>query len=246
ISHDYKRRQKSILANVINPQDIDYDKDKKFVSYYLSDGPHAGWMMNGFVENYLSDPQVDAVKMSFGATLSNISMIDPLSFERILNQQPRNTTLMESFGGGYFYADDFGSSANRKDLLRQLADKVASHMRQHRVKVLEQIAHDPTSSAAIEAYQAFVDANDQLEDVIAIQYAPYYAAKGGEIIWVENKQGYKIPVITVSHAIWNHGTQNGERHGTPTHVANQLNQSDDKFSAVIVHAWSKFKDTGDS
>src|SRR5690606_7498683 len=29
ISHDYKRRQKSILANVINPQDIDYDKDKK-------------------------------------------------------------------------------------------------------------------------------------------------------------------------------------------------------------------------
>lgn len=245
-SYNYKERQQPLLAQVINPQDIDFEKDKNFVSFYLSDGPHAGWMMNGFVENYYSDPNVDKVKMSFGVTASNISMIDPLSFERIMNQQNKKSTLMESFGGGYYYSDDFGTAANRKELLEGLSKKVATHMRQHRIKVLEQIAHNPKSAASIEAYQAFVDANDQLEGIIAIQYAPSYAEAGGEILWVTNKQGYNIPVITVSYSIWNMGSQNRQRDGTPTFVANRLNQSDSKFSSVIIHAWSDFTDTGES
>ncbi|NDV95278.1 hypothetical protein D0T84_10140 [Dysgonomonas sp. 521] len=245
-SYNYKERQQPLLAHVVNPQDIDFEKDKKFVSFYLSDGPHAGWMMNGFVENYYNDPNVDKVKMSFGVTASNISMIDPLSFERIINQQSKKSTLMESFGGGYYYSDDFGTTANRKELLEGLAKKVADHMRQHRIKVLEQIAHDPKSAASMEAYQAFVDANDQLEGIIAIQYAPSYAEAGGEILWVTNKEGYKIPIITVCYSIWNMGAQNRQRDGTPTFVANRLNQSDSKFSSVIIHAWSDFTDTGQS
>ena len=245
-SYNYKNRQQPLLANVVNPQDIDYEKDKKFVSFYLSDGPHTGWMMNGFVENYYTDPNVDEVKMSFGITASNISMVDPLSFERIIAQQSKKSTLMESFGGGYYYSDDFGTAANRKELLGELARKVAAHMRQHRIKVLEQIAHDVKSAASIEAYQAFVDANDQLEGIISIQYAPSYAQGGGDILWVTNKEGYKIPVITVSYSIWNMGAQNQLRDGTPTFVANRLNQSDSKFSSVIIHAWSNFTDTGES
>jgi hypothetical protein len=244
-SYDYKKRQTSLLANVINPQDIDYDTDKNFVSFYLSDGAHAGWMMNGFVENYYTDPNVATVKMNFGIT-TNTSMIDPLSFEQIISTQSKTSTLMESFGGGYYYADDFGTTGNRQELLTSLAKKVAAHMRQHRIKVLEQIAHDPKSNAAREAYQAFADANDQLEGIIAIQYAPSYAEGGGEIMWVTNKQGYNIPIITVSYAIWNHGAQNRQRDGTPTFVASRLNESSTKFSSVIIHAWSNFTDTGNS
>jgi hypothetical protein len=243
-SYDYKNRQTSILANVINPQDIAYDKDKKFVSFYLSDGAHAGWMMNNFVEKYYTDPNVETVKMNFGIT-TNISMIDPLSFERIIGLQNKKSTLIESFGGGYYYSDDFGALGNRQALLASLAQKVAAHMRQHRIKVLEQIAHDPRSAAAKEAYQAFVNANDQLEGIVAIQYAPSYAECGGDIMWVTNKQGYNIPVITVSYAIWNHG-QNQEKDGTPTFVANRLKESGAKFSSVIIHAWSDFTDTGNS
>ncbi|HJH71195.1 MAG TPA: GxGYxYP family putative glycoside hydrolase [Bacteroidaceae bacterium] len=248
-AYDYKSRQKSILAKVINPHDIDYSKtDKKFVSYYLSDGPHAGWMMNGFVENYYTDPNVDKVKMSFGITASNISQIAPLQFEKIMNLQKRNTTLIESFGGGYYYSDDFGINGDRKILLNSLAQKVAAHMRQHRIKVLEQIAHDPKSEEAKEAYQAFVDANNQLEGIIAIQYAPSYAEGNGDILWVTNKDGFDIPVITVRYSIWNMGSHNTERDGTPAYIANKLNSEseDAKFSAVIVHAWSTFKDIGES
>lgn len=245
-SYNYKARQQQLLAKVVDPHDIDYAKNKKFVSYYLSDGPHAGWMMNGFVENYYMDSNVDKVNMNFGVTVSNISMIDPLQFEKIMNLQSKKSTLIESFGGGYYYSDDFGINGNRKELLKGLAEKVGAHMRQHRIKILEQIAHDPKSDAAKESYQAFVDANSQLEGIVAIQYAPSYAAGGGEIIWVTNKEGYDIPVVTVRYSIWNMGNYNADRDGTPTYVANKLNSEseDSKFSAVIVHAWSTFKDTG--
>lgn len=247
-SYNYKERQKPVLAEVLDPHDIDYSKDKNFVSFYLSDGAHAGWMMNGFIESYYTDPHVDNVKMSFGITASNISQIDPLQFEKILNLQNKNSTLIESFGGGYYYSDDFGQSANRTELLSGLAEKVAAHMRQHQIKVLEQIAHDPKSAPAKEAYQAFVDANDQLEGIVVIQYAPSYAQGAGEIMWVTNKEGYDIPVVTVRYSIWNFGGVNPPRDGTPTSIANKLNaeKANAKFSAVIVHAWSAFTDTGES
>ena len=247
-SYNYKARQTPTLAKVIDPHDIDYSLNKKFVSFYLSDGANAGWMMNGFVENYFTDPMIDKTKMSFGVTASNISMIDPLQFDKILNLQHNKSTLIESFGGGYFYSDDFGQSGSRSDLLKSLAQKVASHMRQHRIKILEQIAHDPKSSAAKEAYQAFVDANDQLEGIVAIQYAPSYAEGAGDTLWVTNKEGYDIPVITVRYSIWNFGNQNRQRDGSPTYIAHKLNSEPaaSKFSAVIVHAWSSFNDTGTS
>jgi hypothetical protein len=248
ISSNYKTRQKPTLANVVDPHDIDYSKDKKFVSFYLSDGAHAGWMMNGFVENYYTDPKVGDVKMGFGITASNISMIDPLQFDKILNLQNKKSSLIESFGGGYYYSDDFGQSKNRKEVLQSLATKVGAHMRQHRIKILEQIAHDPKSAAAKEAYQAFVDANSQLEGIVAIQYAPSYAAAGGDIMWVTNKEGFDIPVITVRYSIWNFGQQVRQRDGSPTFVAHKLKAepADAKFSAVIVHAWSLFNDTGNA
>lgn len=249
-SKDYRSRQHQNLAKVLNPQDIDFagGADKRFVAYYLSDGPHAGWMMNGFVENYYSDPKVAEVHMNFGITASNISQIAPLQFDKIIAQQHEGSTLIESFGGGYWYSDDFGAAGDRASLLRGLAEKVAAHMRQHRIKILEQIAHDPLSPAAMETYQAFVDANDQLEGIVAIQYAPSYAGGGGEILWVTNRQGYDIPVVTVRYSIWNFGDTNHEHDGSPTYVAHKLNAqpADAKFSAVIVHAWSAFTDTGES
>lgn len=250
-SYNYKVRQKPVLAKVIDPHDIDYTIDtigKKFVSFYLSDGANAGWMMNGFVENYFQDPNIGASKMSFGITASNISMIAPLQFDKIMNLQNKQSTLIESFGGGYYYSDDFGLSNNRAELLKSLAEKVGSHMRQHGIKVLEQMALDPKSGLAMEAYQAFVDANSQLEGIVVIQYSPSYAGGGGDIMWVTNKEGYDIPIVTVRYAIWNFGQQNRQRDGSPTYIAHQLNAEpvDHKFSAVIVHAWSAFHDTGAS
>ncbi len=246
-SKGYKSMQSSTRAKIIDPHDIDYNSDKKYVAYYLSDGPHAGWMISGFVENYFTDPNVATVNMNFGICSSLTSQISPLQMEKILSLQNKNSTLIESFGRGYWYSDNYAETkANRAEILKEHAERTAAFMRQKQLKILEQIAMDPKSTKAMETYQAMVDANDQLEGIVAIQYAPSYAGCGGEILWVTNKAGYDIPIVTVSYSIWNMGGHNAERDGSPTYIAHKLNADANKYSAVIVHAWSGFEDTGSS
>lgn len=243
----YKSMQNSKPIKIIDPHDIDYSKDNKYVSYYLSDGPHAGWMINGFIDDYYSDPMVADVNMNFGICASLSAQISPLQLDKIFALQYKNSTLIESFGRGYWYSDNYAiDRPNRASILKEQAEMIAAYMRQHRIKVLEQIAMDPKSAKAMETFQAMVDANDQLEGIVAIQYAPSYAQCEGEILWVTNKAGYDIPIVTARYSIWNTGGTNTPRHGSPTYVARKLNEEPaaNKFSAVIVHAWSGFEDTG--
>lgn len=242
----YRSRQKSSLAKIINPQFIDYTKDKNFVSYYLSDGDNIQWMMNDFNNEFFSNPDAVEMKMGFGFPSSNLNQMAPTQFYNIMNKQHRNYTMIEALGGGYQYVDNFGSSENRKDRLAEVASRVGNTMRQHRIKVLGLMAKDVKSTQAKEGYQAFIDANNQLEGIVVLQYSPYAGGKG-EIYWLANKDGYEIPVITVRYSLWNFGNSNHELEGTPAYIAGKLaNDSDKKFSVIGVHAWSKFRDTGNS
>ena len=106
------------------------------------------------------------------------------------------------------------------------------------------MAKDVKSAAAKEGYQAFIDANDQLEGLVVLQYSPYAGGKG-DIIWLKNKQGYEIPVISIRYTLWNFGNVNHEREGTPAYIAQKLTaDSENKFSVIGVHAWSKFRNIG--
>lgn len=243
----YKSRQSSMLANVKNPQNIDYDKKKNYVSYYLSDGDNIQWMMNGFVKDYYTNTDAEAMKMGFGVPIGNLAMLAPAQFTNIMSSQNSECTLIESLGGGYLYVDNYGSEGNRANSLASLAANVAASMRQHRVKVMGVMALDVDSQAAMEGYQAYVDANDQLEGIIAMQYSPY-AGGEGQILWVTNKAGYDIPVITVKYSLWNFGSYNNQREGTPAYIANKLKAeaTDQSFSVLSVHAWSSFSDIGSS
>lgn len=242
----YRERQQQTLATVVNPQFIDWEKDKKFVSFYLSDGDNIQWMMNDFVDGFYKNPDVAEMKMGFGVPVSNLNQMAPAQFNRIIREQKRETSLIEALGGGYQYVDNFGAEADRPALLSQLASRVGHSMRQHRVKLLGVMAKDVTSAAAMEGYQAFIDANDQLEGIVVVQYAPY-AGGAGEIFWLENTAGFEIPVVTVRYSLWNFGAQNNPREGTPAYIAQQLKEtSDNDFSMISVHAWSRFRDTGNS
>lgn len=243
----YKSRQTSTLAKVENPQFINFDTKKNYVSFYLSDGDNIQWMMNDFVSGYYSNADANDMKMGFGIPVGNLAMVSPAQFTNIMNQQKPNYTLIEALGGGYLYADNFGEDNNRTERLSEIAASVAASMRQHRVKVLGLIAQDVKSNAAKEGFQAYVDANDQLEGIVAIQYSPY-AGGEGDIIWITNKNGYDIPVVTVKYSLWNFGNRNTAREGTPAYVANRLKAEaqDETFSIISVHAWSRFKDIGNS
>ncbi|HBG40492.1 MAG TPA: hypothetical protein DDW85_03625 [Porphyromonadaceae bacterium] len=243
----YKSRQTSSLANVKNPLSIDFDKKKNFISFYLTDGDNVQWMLNDFVDKYYLNPDGNNTKMGFGIPVGNLAMISPAQFQNIMDIQNNSKTLIESLGGGYSYVDNYGIETNREEALTSLATKVAAHMRQHRIKVLGLIAHDVHSSEAKKGFEAFVQANDQLEGIVAIQYSPY-AGGEGDIFWIKNKNGFDIPVITVKYSLWNHGNQNHSREGTPTYIANKLKSEtkENSFSLISVHAWSNFKDIGAS
>ena len=246
----YKSRQKSTLARVTNPSFIDWDDPaEKFVSFYLSDGDNVQWMMNDFEgSDYYTHPEAANVKMSFGLAAANLSMMCPDQFDRLLSLQNAECSLLENLGGGYYYVDTFGeSSGDRTGALNRQAERVAAHMRQHRIKVLGLVAMDARSERAKEAYRTFIEANDQLAGVVVIQYSPYAGGEGA-IMWFTNSAGYDIPVVTVRYSIWNFGSNNQAREGTPAYIAHKIinESSDNPFTAVSVHAWSKFVDTGTS
>jgi hypothetical protein len=241
----YKSRQPSALAKVQNPKNIDYSRKKNFVSFYLTDGDNVQWMMNDFVENFYSDNNAAQVKMGFGIPVGNLAMIAPPFFADIINRQKDDCTIVESLGGGYSYVDNYGIDKGRTAPLASLAHTGAAQMRQHRVKILGLMAHNVQSPEAERGFQAFVDANDQLEGIVAVQYSPYSGGKG-EIFWMRNKNGFDIPVVTIKYSLWNHGNHNTERDGTPKFVANRLKSEAQEvsFSLIAVHAWSNFQDAG--
>ena len=197
----YSQRQKSTLARVKNPQFLDYTKKKNFVSFFLSDGDNIQWMMNDFKDFY-NAAESEEVRMTYGIAASVLPMMAPAQFDNLLSQQKPNCSILEMLGGGYYYVDNYSENGDRAKNLKVVAERLSAHMRQHRVKLLGVMAMNVKSEAAKEAFQAYVDANDQLEGIVALQYSPY-AGGEGDVIWVTNKAGYDIPVITVKYSLWN-------------------------------------------
>lgn len=248
-SLNYKKRQEPILADVIDPRDIDFDDDiKQYVSFYLSDGDNVQWMINNFEgDRFYNNPYSTDMKMSYGIAAANLSMVAPSQFNSLMKSQMPGCSLVETFGGGYYYVDNFGELANRERSIKDISKMVASHMRQHRIKVLALMSQDINSKQAKEAYSHYIKANDQLDGIIAVQYTPY-AGGEGEIMWFTNSTGIDIPVVTLRYTLWNFGTENNPREGSPTYIADKIASEGDssKFSVIGIHAWSSFADIGNS
>lgn len=237
-SVNYTQRQKPELAAVVNPREIDYNKSGNFVSFFLSDGDNYQWVMgDGFINDFYSLSEGRSARMSYGLCSEALSQLSPERFGQIFEAQKGENTLMECFGGGYFYVDNYATRADRPSALKVIAQRAAAHMRQHRIKVLNIIALDVKSEATKQACQAFVDANDELEGIIAIQYSPYNGGEG-QVLWCRNSSGYDIPVITTKYSLWKGGNH---RQGSPAEIAALMKADNAPYCAVCVHAWSDFE-----
>lgn len=238
-------RQKRILSTVTNPKMIRYNDKGNYVSFFLSDGDNYQWVMNDlFVNEYYGLSSGIAAKMSYEMCSQALCQLAPDRFEQIYKRQKKNMTFMECFGGGYFYIDTYSiEKGNRAENLKVLAERTAAHMRQHRLKVLHLMAWEWDSERAKEAYQAFIDANDQLEGIVTVEYAPYSGGRG-EILWFTNKEDYDIPVVSTKYALWQNYNNATDGTGDPLTVAGYLRDSDcqspQSFAAIVVHAWSDF------
>ena len=247
---EYKSRMCGHVQ-VTDPTRISYGDACHYMSFYMSDGDNVQWMFNGFDnDTYFGNLRAAETKMTFGFPVMNLSMISPGQYAWLLGKQHPDVALMESLGGGYYYADHFGETKDRAALLDSIAAKVGIHMRQHRNKVLALVCMDVDSEEAKRAYEAYVRNNDELIGIVVIQYTPY-AGGNGEIFWFENARGLHIPVLTVRYSIWNYGPGiNGELEGTPAYIASKYNDlarnSEPTFSVTSVHAWSTFTNTNGS
>ena len=240
-SRHYSDRQSSALARVVNPRTIDYDKKANYLGFFLTDGDNYQWLItDSFVSDYYSLLSAPKVKMAFEMGGQSLTQIAPTRMGYLLAQQPSaECTIMECFGGGYYYIDTYATkgeaAVNRAESLKVAAERTAAHMRQHGIKVLHVMAKDFSSAKGKEMLQAFVDANDQLEGITAVQYNPYTGGDG-QILWVTNKQGYDIPCITAKYMLWSGWM-------TPAQLADRLQKDEQtslSFNTIAVHAWSNF------
>ena len=241
-SRNYAERQPSTRAKTINPRDIDYDKQANYLSFFLTDGDNYQFIItDAFVNNYYKLQSAVSTKTAFELGSQSLIQLAPTRFRYLLEQQPSaDCTIMETFGGGYYYIDTFSTqgqaASNRAANIRTAAERTAAHMRQHGIKILHVMARDFDSPAGQEMLQAFVDANDQLEGITGVEYNPYTGG-GGKVYWFKNKAGYDIPLITTKYMLWQgmsspsfcaQSMRNNEVEGTQT------------FATVAVHAWSTF------
>ncbi|MDR3194056.1 MAG: hypothetical protein LBT76_02025 [Tannerella sp.] len=242
---DYRNRQEPVLARTLDPKTVDYSKNKRLVSFFLTDGDNNQWMMGGFIEDWYDLPESAASKVAFGIAATTLPQMAPAAFKYILEHQPENCTLLEVQGGGVYYSDTYANERDRQKDLREKVRLTSAYMRQHRIKMVGLMAnYEVGSPEAMEAYRLFAEENDQLEGILAYQYTPY-AAGAGDIFWVTNKKGYDIPVITIKYSLWNEPHLR-EREGTPKYIAGCLDRdrNNPEFNLVCIHAWSQFADLG--
>ena len=239
-----RQRQPQALAPVINPRTIDYNQKKNFVTYILTDGDNFQWLMgDGFVKDFYTLSSRTETRMSYTLCAQAMAELSPDRYDMLMSRCGPDNTLMETFGGGYFYADTYAQATDRRsESLTALAERTGAHMRQHRLKVLQLTAWRAFCPEALEAYQAFVDANDELEGIYVIQYSPYTGGNG-EIRWFTNRQGYDIPVISAKYALWA-GLDTNVGGGNPKQVSDRMKayepDGESSWSFCTVHAWSSF------
>ncbi|MCD8276201.1 MAG: hypothetical protein LUC96_14700 [Alistipes sp.] len=241
----YPERQQYPGCRNIDPNAIDYDLDKKFVSFYLTDGDNVQWMMGGFDSLWYRHPMSAQMKMTYGIALANTTMIGPSQMANIFSLQPQEVSLFER--SSYFFLDTYATKKERIPALKQLAAAQAEHMRMHDNRILGMVTlEDAGTPAAMEGYKILIEANDELDGIIAIQYSPY-ADGTGRVFWFTNKRGEQIPVVCTKYSVWNTGGMNHDYEGSPAFVARKLKSDPsetEKYSLVCVHAWSKFLDCG--
>ena len=248
---EYRHRRSGRIRNT-DVTKIKFGDAAHYMSFYMSDGDNVMWAMTGYdTEQYYGSPLTAKTKMSFGYPVINLSMMSPDRNADLLSRQPRGGSLLENFGGGYYYADDFAELKDRKTILPQLAKYTAANMQQRDCNVLALVAGDVLSMPAQDAYKAFIQANNRLIGIVVIQYTPYAGGKGA-VMWFKNAEGYDIPVITVRYSLWNYGEgRNGEVEGTPAYIAAKYTAlvseaAEPTFSITSVHAWSDFYRSDDS
>ena len=226
----------------LDPRTIDWNDKRHLASFMMSDGDNLSWLMKGFFsEPYWDNPANGKFPFGWEACLCHLAQLCPEALQRLARTQPEGTTLIEP-AGGYAYADLLAHKRpNRPEVLARLGRLISAQLAKTGGRVMRLICKDVLSEDAKEAFEIYAREIEPLAGIVVIQYSPYEGGHG-RVFWVKNRKGIEIPVVTLTHSIWNHARW--PTGGTPAKVARMINESTEhaRFSFVSVHAWSWFKE----
>jgi hypothetical protein len=229
---------------------IDWGDHRSGVSFIGTDGDNVQWFQGNFFRgnpSYWSNPERGKIPYGWSCCFAQLAQLCPQAIEYALATRSSNDSFVE-WGGGYYYPDRFGlARANRWELLARQARRTWALMRKTGSRIVGFNVSQYDSPDALKAYEVLAGATDGLLAILIFQYSPYEAGMG-RILWVKDRKGVELPVITARYSIWEH--QNGRpRSGTPAKVAREIRQTVEttpreqlpRYDWVITHAWSYFK-----
>ncbi len=235
--------------SMVDPLSLDWPKDTHFTSFVMSDGDNLQWYGGNFFHHpfYWSSPARGRFPFGWTAPLGDLCQVNvPALLHMTHTATPNDQAVMAECG--YFYPDLYGAARRGRDrLLAQLFARLNPWLARCGVRVVELIAgKDWQSPQSRAAYQAIARAVDHLDGMIVIQYYPYNGGKG-RMVWVTNKEGAPIPVISARYALWAH-LSHLDLNGPPALIADYINDAphsgpvtEAHIDWTIVHAWSRFR-----
>lgn len=230
--------------------DIELEEGVHYACFLMSDGDNVQWLMGNFAGGsegrwYYESPARG--RFPFGWTLcyESLAQVCPYTLVDLFERAtPRDDFVL--YGGGYFYPDHFGAK-REGDVLRIHARRMGEYMRLGGIRTIAFNAQDWDGEAARHAYDVFAEEIPELDGIFTVQYYPYSGGEG-RIIWAGPEER-RVPVISCRLTIW--ASTGRPRDTTPAATAKWVNElptggqewTEDNFSFVMPHCWSRFRDT---
>ena len=234
----------------VEPLELDWPVDTHFTSFVTTDGDNVQWAMGDYIHNgsYWRAPGRGRFPMGWSFPAEQLAQIAPMALAELAATQSPNDQMI-SFGGGYYYPDEYGQDAegDRFAHLERKVDQFAPYFEKLGIRMLIVLTMDWKGDAARRAYEIYAKRIPGLAGVMVLQYYPYNAGQGG-VIWVENAKGDPLPVVSARYALWNNMSKT-ENNGPPALLARLINESkhaghpvsEAHIDWVTAHTWSFFK-----
>ncbi|MCS6831320.1 MAG: GxGYxYP family putative glycoside hydrolase [bacterium] len=238
------------LAHHPSLWELEWQEDKHYVAFLMTDGDNVSWLMSHFIEggerSWWSHPHRGRFPMGWTFCYADLAQVCPYALQYLLETAtPRDEPVL--MGGGYYYPDRFGVKRGNPEVqLQKHVGRISAYMQTGGLRTIGLIMQRWDSPEALRAYRLYAQTIRDLLGILVVQYYPYPAGKG-RVVWIEDGRGGRTPVVSARYAIWNNARRENE--GTPSMVAQWLNGQpttkgnsvEECFSWVTVHCWSWFR-----
>jgi hypothetical protein len=246
---------------------LEWETGVHYAAFLMSDGDNVQWLMGNFAGGseghwYYESPARGEFPFGWTFPYMDLAQVCPYTLVDLFGRATPNDEFV-LYSGGYYYPDHFGAKRGDTSLtppfghpspsrrggtaLRLHAKRMGEYMRLGGLRVLAFNFDDWDSPEAQAAYNVFAEEIPELDGILTVQYYPYSGGEG-RILWATDGKR-TVPVISCALTIWANAGR--PRDATPAAIAKQLNDAplggptwtNDHFSYVMAHAWSRFRDT---